>query len=55
VEFVEQSLWSSPKHPLNTIGQCEDMVLKMQCIYSWLNMEALLGLKGGGFSLTCFI
>lgn len=34
---------------VNTIGQCEDMVLKMQCFFSWLNMEALLGLKGGGF------
>jgi hypothetical protein len=30
-------------------SQCEDMVLKMQCFFSWLNMEALLGLKGGGF------
>ena len=33
----------------NTIGQCEDMVLKMQFIFSWLNMETLLGLKEGGF------
>jgi hypothetical protein len=32
----------------------EDMVLKCGAFFSWINMEALLALKGEG-SLTCFI